>query len=146
MKAKKLVCGLMLTGAIAMNTNATESKVTIAVKGIDVSRPGKVLVMLFAEEGFPKQHDKALRIISLNATKAEQVVTFDDTPQAFAVKVLHDEDGDGRVTKNWTGIWPKEGLGFSNGARITFKAPSFASARLDRNSVASPHQITVRYP
>ncbi|WP_083539374.1 DUF2141 domain-containing protein [Enterovibrio coralii] len=129
-----------------MSTNATESKVTIAVKGIDVSRPGKVLVMLFAEEGFPKQHDKALRIISLNTTKTEQVVTFDETPQVFAVKVLHDEDEDGRVTKNWTGIWPKEGLGFSNGARITFKAPSFASARLDRNSVASPIVITVRYP
>ncbi|NGN96902.1 DUF2141 domain-containing protein [Grimontia sp. S25] len=133
-------------GVISMTATATENRVDIVVKGIDTKRPGNVLVMLFAEDGFPKKHDKALRIVSYTADKAERNVTFENVPTQFAVKVLHDEDEDGKVTKNWTGVWPKEGLGFSNGARITFKAPSFSSAQLEAASITSPHEITIRYP
>ncbi|WP_281544400.1 DUF2141 domain-containing protein [Grimontia sp. SpTr1] len=133
-------------GVISMTATATENSVDIVVKGIDTTRPGNVLVMLFGEDGFPKKHDKALRIVSYTADKAERNVTFENVPTQFAVKVLHDEDEDGKVTKNWTGVWPKEGLGFSNGARITFKAPSFSSAQLEAASITSPHEITIRYP
>ncbi len=132
-----------------MSVSAIENKVEIRVKGIDISRPGQVLVMLFQEDGFPKEHDKALNILRYPSTETERVVVFENVPTWFAIKVLHDEDEDGKVTKNWTGILPKEGLGFSQGARITYKAPSFSSARLSVAELEehnTPHDITMRYP
>lgn len=148
MSFKRAVIGAML-GGISMNASALENSVEIRIKGIDTNRPGQILVMLFQEDGFPKQHEKALEIRPYPATDAERSVVFENVPEHFAIKVLHDEDEDGKVTKNWTGILPKEGLGFSKGARITFKAPSFASARLTVAEVAeseAPHDITIRYP
>ncbi|MCC4797226.1 hypothetical protein BCT30_06825 [Enterovibrio norvegicus] len=148
MSLKQAVISMIL-GGMSMSVNALENSVEIRVKGIETSRPGQILVMLFQEEGFPKQHDKALEIKPYPATDAERSVVFENVPERFAIKVLHDEDEDGKVTKNWTGILPKEGLGFSNGARITFKAPSFSSALLtvaDIEESNAPHDITMRYP
>ncbi|WP_028025356.1 DUF2141 domain-containing protein [Enterovibrio calviensis] len=139
----------MILGGISMSVDALENSVEIRVKGIDTSRPGQILVMLFQEEGFPKVHDKALSILRYPSTDSERVVVFENVPTLFAIKVLHDEDEDGKVTKNWTGILPKEGLGFSQGARITYKAPSFSSARLsvaELQESNAPHDITMRYP
>ncbi len=69
--------------------------------------------MLFNENGFPKIHQQALAKQIKHAAK--EVLTFGFTlnKPELAVKILHDENGDGKVTKNWTGIYPKEGLGFS---------------------------------
>lgn len=46
----------------------------------------------------------------------------------FAIKVHHDEDSSGTVTKDWTGFIPAEGLGFSSGAQLRFGPPSFDDA------------------
>lgn len=129
-----------------MSAQATNHQIEVLVNGIDTSRPGKILVMLFAEPGFPKVHDKALQINRYDSDRSEFSVVFDNAPAQFAIKVLHDEDEDGKVSKNWTGLIPKEGLGFSNGAKITFKAPSFSSARLDAVDTPFPHEITILYP
>ncbi|PMN91622.1 DUF2141 domain-containing protein [Enterovibrio norvegicus] len=148
MRLKQAVIAMIL-GGISMSVDALENSVEIRVKGIDTSRPGQILVMLFQEEGFPKEHDKALNILRYPSTDTERVVVFENVPILFAIKVLHDEDEDGKVTKNWTGIIPKEGLGFSQGARITYKAPSFSSARLsfaELQESNAPHDITMRYP
>jgi uncharacterized protein (DUF2141 family) len=41
--------------------------------------------------------------------------------------VVHDENGDDELEKNIFGF-PKEGLGFSNDASISFGPPSFSKA------------------
>ncbi len=92
-------------------TQATD--INIKVTGIDVKRGGDIVVMLFNENGFPKIYQQALAKQIKHAAK--EVLTFGFTlnKPELAVKILHDENGDGKVTKNWTGIYPKEGLGFS---------------------------------
>lgn len=52
---------------------------------------------------------------------------------------------DSRVTKNWTGYVPKEGLGFSAGATILRGTPSFKSAKI-RFLENKTIEIVVRYP
>lgn len=105
--------------------------ITVTIKQIDTRRTGGLVVFTFVERGFPKQHDAALTtvIVPIDADTI-QLQLMVPSAQRFAIKVLHDENGDGKVTKNWTGIVPKDGLGFSNGARIRLSAPSFSDASI----------------
>ena len=50
-------------------------------------------------------------------------------PGDYAVRVFHDEDGDGLFGKNFLGL-PVEGYAFSNDARARFGPPSFKAMRV----------------
>jgi uncharacterized protein (DUF2141 family) len=52
---------------------------------------------------------------------------------------------DTRVTKNWTGLIPKEGLGFSAGVTILTGPPSFRKAKI-KFAENQPVEISMRYP
>lgn len=134
-----MVCTLLPVAALAKD-------VVVSVSGIDTGRTGKVLVMLFGEEGYPVKHDRALSIQSIEPEQETMDVRFDVKLEAFAIKVLHDEDEDGKTTKNWTGFIPAEGMGFSNGARIGLGPPSFNDARLMLNEVAGSVSVPIVYP
>lgn len=65
----------------------------------------------------------------------------------IAIKIHHDENRDGKVTKNWTRIWPKEGLGFSNGQKLTLTGPpNFKKSKLSKEQLKAELIIAVRYP
>ena len=81
------------------------------------------------------------------AAVADQIsIEFSAVPDEFAIKVLHDEDETGKVTKNWTRIIPAEGLGFSQGAKLRFRPPSFARAKVKLSDTSSPITIRMIYP
>jgi uncharacterized protein (DUF2141 family) len=50
-------------------------------------------------------------------------------PGDYAVRMFHDEDGDGEMKTNVFGI-PKEGFGFSNRAVAKFGPPSFSDMKV----------------
>lgn len=118
----------------------------VRVKNIDVSRAGDLLIFVFGERGFPKDHAEALRSYAVPPRAGDIELTVEaPSHRDFAIKVLHDEDMDGRVTKNWTGIVPREGLGFSGGATILCGAPRFRRARIE-NRGTDAIEIVMRYP
>jgi uncharacterized protein (DUF2141 family) len=49
-------------------------------------------------------------------------------PGDYAVSLLHDENGNGKLDKNLLGI-PKEGVGFSQNPVLAFGPPSYAATR-----------------
>ena len=119
--------------------------VSIRVTDIDTSRGGNILVLVYDGDGFPKDHSKAnykaLKVAATPTLNFNFSVDFEE----YAVKVLHDEDETGEVTKNWTGFVPAEGLGFSNGARLSLKGPhSFRRAKLPVS--ANELSIKIKYP
>lgn len=118
----------------------------IIVRNVDVRRPGQLLVFIFLESGFPKDHSQAVHACRALPAKPELTLSV-AVPCVldFAVKVLHDEDMDSRVTKNWTGYIPKEGLGFSAGATILRGTPSFTRAKI-RFVKNEAIEIAMRYP
>lgn len=118
----------------------------IVVRNVDVRRPGQLLLFIFLERGFPKDHSQAIHVCRTLPVKPELTVQG-EVPCAihFAIKVLHDEDMDSRVTKNWTGYVPKEGLGFSAGATILRGTPSFKRAKI-RFVENETIEIAMRYP
>lgn len=120
-------------------TEMPTEAITVTVKNIKFERAGEVLVFVFYRQGFPKQHNEAIATFIQPVTGDELLVEIEvPRDQTFALKVLHDENMDGMVSKNWTGILPYDGLGFSNGARIRFSAPDFDDAMISYSSTLEP--------
>ncbi len=139
----------IITGALIMVSTtlpALAKDLTVRITGIDTERPGNITVMLFAKDGYPKDHGKAISAQSKKADAPQIDFNFNISEKHFAIKVLHDENMDGKVAKNWTGILPAEGLGFSNGARIRFGPPSFEQSKLSLKDTANPITIKIIYP
>ncbi len=133
------------SGAAMANENQTTFK--IEVTNIDVSRGGNISVMVFTEKGFPKNHDKAVLMQTQETKHKTTSFLFTTDIKTLAIKIHHDEDSDGKVTKNWTGIWPKEGLGFSNNQKVNLLgAPKYKKSKLSYEQFKDGLNIPVLYP
>lgn len=64
-------------------------------------------------------------------------------PGRYAIALLHDENGNGRVDK--TLMLPREGFGFSRDAKIRMGPPSFDSAAFELDSARAKQRIRMRY-
>lgn len=139
---------ILWVSIVMTNTNiALATEIKIKVTGINIKRGGNIIVMIFGEKGFPKVHKQAFSALTKRANKETLDFKFTLSINEIAVKVLHDENGDGKVTKNWTGIYPKEGLGFSNGQRISMTGPpTYNKSKLSKDQFKTELKIPVRYP
>lgn len=125
-----------------------QDTVTVKVTGIRNTQ-GIVRVALWnGPEGFPKDKDKAWRLQLVPASTEQDgkvTASFKDVPSGdYAVSVVHDENGNGKLDKNVLGI-PKEGWGVSNGFYSKVQAPTFdgVKVKVDQPEVVVP--VTVRY-
>lgn len=117
---------LSILFSIFLMFSATKSsELSINIRGLE-SNVGKVLVLVFKDsDGFPEEDKKAYKILELSISNKSASGKISDIPSGtFAISVLHDEDGDGKMKKNGLGI-PTEGFGFSNNPSILFGQPSF---------------------
>jgi len=105
---------------------------SLDINNIKHEKGGQIIVFVFLEEGFPKKHEKSFLKFTY-AISGKKLAMDINVPKKrdFAIKVLHDENMDERVTKNWTGIYPKDGLAFSNDAKIGFGPPSFKESKIN---------------
>jgi len=123
------------------------SEIHLNITGVDVKRGGDLVVMIFSKEGFPKNHNDALLTQSSSQLDKNMMFTFNLNSPEYAIKVWHDENGDGKVTKNWTGIYPKEGLGFSNQQQVTLTGPpKYNKSKLTFADYQGEINITIIYP
>jgi uncharacterized protein (DUF2141 family) len=67
----------------------------------------------------------------------------DVVPGRYAIAVLHDENGNGKVDRA-LGLMPKEGFGFSRDAPVRMGPPSFKQASFDVAGDAS-QTLRMRY-
>jgi len=136
----------MLWSIVMAAATAYADDIKIHVSGIEPARGGTLYVMLFAKDGYPKKHAKAIEKQKVPADKTEMDFTFTTDRDDVAIKVHHDEDGNGKVTKNWTGIYPAEGLGFSQGQRLKMTgAPSYRKSKIMREGFSTLVEIDLRY-
>ena len=142
---------LMIVISLMSNAGlAQDEKISIEVSGIDVERGGNLIVLVFGSDGFPVKHEKAFLTQTTKVSGDRMSVAFNAPAPSYAemaFKVLHDQDANNKVTKNWTGIWPAEGLGFSNGARMrAVGPPGFDDAKLSRDQAMSGVKVRLIYP
>lgn len=83
-----------------LTNHAKQNTITIKVTNINTNKPGNILAMLFSEKGFPKVHKDAIKIQTLPANESELTFKFNSDLEFYAIKILHDENDDGKVTKN----------------------------------------------
>jgi len=129
---------------MSQQTNAKD--IVVHIENIAKEKQGNIMVMLYGNEGFPKDHAKAISVKVMPAITDKMTVIFSLVPAEFAIKILHDEDETGQVTKNWTGIIPAEGLAFTNGAKLNFGPPSFDRAKVKLADVNSAISMKIIYP
>lgn len=142
---------MMLAIALISTTgHAQGKKISIEVSGIDVGRGGNLILLVFGSDGFPLKHEKALLTQTTKVQNEQMSFEINEPAPSYAemaFKVLHDQDANNKVTKNWTGIWPAEGLGFSNGARMRSSGPpGFDEAKLSRDQIISGIKVRLIYP
>ena len=139
---------LLLIAALSLSAQApATATLTIKVVGARNAK-GKIGVTLFQDaKGFPDNTSNAVRQQAVDIdpnTRTAQVV-FRDVPQGiYAVSVLHDENLNGKLDKNFMGI-PKEGYGASNNPTKKRRAPMFDEAKFSLNAPEQTIEIKLIY-
>lgn len=145
-----MIFGRISAGMILIMTPlfANAETISVEVQNIMVNRGGNVTVLLFTGKGFPIRHNQAVATHTKPARAERLEFSFKKPSSEYiALKVHHDEDENNKVTKDWTGIWPKEGLGFSNGQQMgALGPPDFDEAKLVVTNIAESISLTVTYP
>lgn len=142
---------------ILLATPALSAELRLTIKGIDSDR-GKILIALYDDgDGFRSAIANAGkrglipetgRLIgtAIRAKRGAQSTVFTQlAPGRYAMIVIHDENDDGRLNKNFFGL-PSEGYGFGNNARNFFGAPSFDAAAVNLETADLSTSITLIYP
>jgi uncharacterized protein (DUF2141 family) len=75
------------------------------------------------------------------AGQASTITFFQVVPGAYAIALLHDENGNGKADRA-LGMMPKEGFGFSRDAKVRMAPPRFEDAVFNHD--AKPQNLTIR--
>jgi len=129
---------ILAAAALLAASPAFATELTFEITGIE-SAEGHVLVALYDETQFLKKPIKAFRL------KPDKTLagTFGDVPPGtYAVSVVHDENGNGRLDFNAVGF-PIERYGFSNNPFL-MGPPKFDDARIEVNGTSKAVPIAVR--
>jgi len=142
---------LLLAGCVVdrpaarLDTPSGEGELVIELSGFRNDR-GKALVGLFATaDGFPVDASRTLSNGEATIVDGRASVTFSQVPWGrYAVGVLHDENGNGRMDTGALGI-PEEGHGASNNIARRFGAPPFDEAAFVFDQPQQRLHIDIRY-
>jgi uncharacterized protein (DUF2141 family) len=128
----------------SLNAENPVGRIEVCIENIR-SSDGIVGVALFStKKGFPDKNTMATVGRSVPAGKRCEVV-FEDVPfGTYAVSVLHDENGNGKMDKGFLGI-PKEGFGTSNNPEIKMGPPTFSDSSFNLESKGLTLNISMKY-
>lgn len=145
--AVAFVIGLMVGGGSLARAEDVRGANSIKVLVVGLhSNDGEVDCALFASaDGFPGDSAKAARTAKSKIENGQAVCIFGGVaPGRYAIAVFHDENGNGKLDRNFMGI-PKEGVGASNDAVGSFGPPKFDAARFYYPGDRSVLAIHVKY-
>lgn len=114
--------------ALALAPVAQARDVFITVSGI-ASASGSIRCALYGDDdGFPQKDGGVVDTIDLPAVEGLLTCIFRDVaPGRYAVSVVHDENGNGKLDTNFMGF-AKEPWGVTNNVRPDRRQPRFTEA------------------
>lgn len=101
--------------------------VNIHVDGFRNQRGDLGVTVFNSPTGWPEQNDKALFHSGFPITGSQSTATIQLPPGRYSFAVLHDENSNHKLDRNFIGF-PKEGFGFSNNPAVRLTAPGFDAA------------------
>jgi uncharacterized protein (DUF2141 family) len=130
MKILPFICAFALFPIFSFAQIQSTGNIEIRITDLRNTK-GKVNVNLFnGSEGFPDDPMKSFGWRTVKIIPDTVVIVFEDLPYGdYAVSVLHDENSNGKMEKNFFGI-PKEGFAFSNNIKPRMMSPSFSDAKI----------------
>lgn len=153
-KLLTIIVTLFLTATaplLAENTNQVP---------IDPSQTGKIIVhvtelrnlngmlgasLYASKKGFPDTPEISYATLIKKVTSTEDTFVFENVPfGTYAISTLHDENGNGKMDKNFIGI-PKEGCGISTNPKIGMGGPKFNDSIFTLNAKQLELTIVTRY-
>ena len=142
MKSKILSSLFILISVI---TYSQSSEIVINIIGLR-SDKGKCLLYLYNnKKGFPNDAGKAIISARGDILNGKSTIVLKDIADGeYAIGVIHDENGNGRMDTNFLGM-PKEGVGVSNNAKGHFGSPSYEDSKFHLNRKSLIMNISVKY-
>lgn len=108
------------------------------------SAKGSIRLCLTREEAYFPDCKADPRAIRSSAPAGEAKLSLSGlAPGAYAMSVIHDENGNGKLDK--LGFVPREGFGFSRNPKIRFGPPSFQSVRFSIAPGRSSTRVRINY-
>jgi uncharacterized protein (DUF2141 family) len=138
-----------LAAAVVSATSVADSPATgvLTVHLLQLrSNDGQVGCALYrSADGFPTDPAKAAQMRWCPIKDKTSTCSFDPIPAGtYAVACFHDENGNGRMDKNFLGI-PKEGMVVSNHAKGSMGPPPFDKAKFSFSGAASALDLQMGY-
>lgn len=147
--AAPTAAALALALAVAAATSAHARDDGVSSLSLEMSAfrnaKGTLNCRLFTDpESFPD--GEGVRTVSAAITGTQVACAFDELPPGtYAVAVVHDENGNGRLDKNFLGI-PTEGYGVSNNRTYAASSPKWQESRFTlEGSGPAVLRVTLRY-
>lgn len=131
------------TDASAAQADESDAEITVSVSGLR-SDAGLVRIALYAREGDWLSHETIADCVAHGHGEIARCSLGAHAPGTYAIAILHDEDGDGDMDRDFFGF-PQEGYGFSSGARPGLGPPSFDDAAFDHGTDRTNVPIHARY-
>jgi len=114
--------------AVGQTPTPAENVIHVEISGLR-SDKGQMLCALFSSaDAFPTKADKAVARLTAKIAERQAICDFTGVaPGIYAVSVVHDENSNGKLDRNFIGI-PREGVGASNDAKGHMGPPKFGPA------------------
>lgn len=110
--------------ASAASAQTAACTVTLHVDGFRNQKGDLGVTVFQSPDGWPENNDKALQHGGYPFTGNSASVILTLPPGRYAFAVIHDENSNHKLDRNFIGI-PKEGFGFSNNPKVYLSAPGF---------------------
>jgi len=132
---------LLIIASLALSASASAATVQVKIDGVRNDK-GVVQVALCDEATYPKD----CRLTASTPAKAGSVsVEVQNVPAGtWAALAYHDENSDKKLDTNFVGM-PKEGYGFSNGAKGSFGPPKFKETAITVGEGTTSATIMLKY-
>jgi len=123
----------IILSTIFLASSLFSGNLTVEVVNISNSKKGKVSIGLYNKSGTFTNMSKFYKRADFEAGEKKIIYTFKNIPNGlYAVAVIHDENRNNKLDKNFLGI-PKEGYGFSNNVRPKFRSANFEESKFELN-------------
>jgi len=142
----RLSISLILILVVFANSMAqkTTYNLDIEINGLKNTNGQLMISLSKGKEGFP-HNNYYKQLYFTDFTSPNFNLTIKDIPNGnYAVSLLHDEDSNGKMTRNLIRI-PKEGFAFSRNYKVVLRAPKYKEANFDIDTIKKPVIIKMQY-
>ncbi len=144
-----MLCGSILFLSFTSMAQDNSGSITLKAEGIDIKdRKGDLIFLVFkGEDSWLKVENAFKKKVIKNINESTAEYTFGDLPfgEDYAVEILHDENGDGKMNMRWFPYpKPKEGFGVIENKNL-FGPPKFEKSRFCLMDTVVVHKIKIFY-